>query len=78
MEGEFLLIIERASIQVTRSCDQEEGHSGRRGRGHVRKNVPKLLTKMLKICFERFRNVVSAHTVLLGHFNRTKRIYKGE
>lgn len=77
MEKEFLLIIEKASIQVTRTRDQEEGHVGRKGRGFVQENMPKQLTKMLQICFERFRGVVSAHTVLLGHFKRTKETYKG-
>ena len=78
MEREFLLIIERASIQVSRKYDQEQGRTGvRRGRGYVRDNVPKLLTKMLKSCFVRFQNVVEAHEVLLGHLNRVKRMYKG-
>lgn len=79
MEKEFLLIIERASIQVTRSHDNEVGNTGRRrGRGYVKENVPKLLTKMLRTCFKRFHDVVEAHGVLLGHFQRVKRIYKGE
>lgn len=78
MEKEFLLIIERASIQVTHSYDLEEGHTGRRGRGLVRENVPKLLTRMLQSCFERFRHVVAAHCVLLSHFQQSKRIYKGQ
>lgn len=77
MENEFLLIIEKASIQVTHARDQEEGHVGRRGRGFVRENLPKQLTKMLQICFERFRAVVSAHRVLLSHFQKTKQTYKG-
>lgn len=77
MEKEFLLIIERASIQVTRSHDNEVGNTGRRrGRGYVKENVPKLLTKMLRTCFKRFHDVVEAHGVLLGHFQRVKRIYK--
>lgn len=76
MEKEFLLIIEKASIQVTHTRDQEEGAVGRR-RGLVRENMPKQLTKMLQICFGRFRAVVSAHCTLLGHFQRTKRTYKG-
>lgn len=78
MEKEFLLIIEKASIQVTRTRDQEEGQGGRKGRVIVRENMPKQLTKMLKLCFERFRGVVSAHEVLLSHFQRTKRTYKGQ
>ena len=77
MEKEFLLIIEKASIKVTRSRDQEEGLVGRRGRAFVRENMPKQLTKMLQICFERFRAVVSAHEVLLSHFQHAKRMYKG-
>ncbi len=79
MEKEFLLIMERASIQVTRSYDNETGITNRRkGRGYVRENVPKLLTKMLQICFEQFHHVVYSHRVLLTHFNRTKRTYKGK
>lgn len=78
MENEFLLIVEKASIQVTRTRDQEEGHVGRRGRGPVRENVPKQLTKMFQICFERFHAVVLAHRILLSHFQRTKRTYKGQ
>ena len=77
MEREFLLIIEKASIQVTHTRDQEEGHVGRKGRGFVRENQPKQLTKMLQICFGHFRGVVSAHGKLLGHFHRAKRTYKG-
>ena len=49
---------------------------GRRPRKVDIENQPRLLTKLLQICFERFRNVVSAHSVLLGHLQRTKRIYK--
>lgn len=78
MEKEFLLIIEKASIQVTRTRDQEEGQGARRGRVVVRENMPKQLTKMLQICFERFHAVVSAHEVLLSHFQHTKRTYKGQ
>jgi hypothetical protein len=78
MQREFLLIIEKAAIQVSRTRDAEEGHTGRKGRGYVKENLPKQLTKMLHICFERFRAVVSAHSILLGHFQRTKRTYKGE
>lgn len=78
MEREFLLIIERASIQVSRSYDQEEGHApGRKGRGYVWENVPRLLTKMFQICFRRFRHVVDAHSILLLHLHRVKRTYKG-
>ena len=77
MEKEFLLIIEKAAIQVSRLRDQEEGLVGRKGRGYVKENLPKQLTKMLQICFERFRAVVSAHSTLLGHFQRAKRTYKG-
>ena len=39
-------------------------------------NSPKLLTKMLKMCFQKFQNVVSAHSVLLVHLHRAKRVYK--
>ena len=77
MEKEFLLIIEKAAIQVSRIRDQEEGHSARKGRGYVKENLPKQLTKMLQICFERFRGVVFAHNTLLTHFHRAKRTYKG-
>ena len=55
-----------------------KGQGGRRGRVVVRENMPKQLTEMLQICFERFRAVVSAHEVLLSHFQRTKRTYKGQ
>jgi len=77
MESQFLLIIERASIQVSRAQDQEEGQRGRKGRGYVKENVPRLLTKMLQICFARFQNVVHAHEILLTHLQRVKRMYKG-
>lgn len=77
MEKEFLLIIEKAAIQVSRIRDQEEGHLGRKGRYYVKENQPKQLTKMLRICVEQFRAVVSAHSTLLGHFQRTKQTYKG-
>ena len=78
MEKEFLLIIEKASIQVTRTREREEGHVGRKGRGFVQENLPKQLTKMLQICFDRFRGVVAAHTILLKHFEKTKKTYKGK
>lgn len=78
MEREFLLIVERASIQVSRARDMEEGQRGRKGRGHVKENVPKLLTKMLQSCFVRFQCVVHAHQVLLAHLHRVKKMYKGE
>ena len=42
----------------------------------VRENQPKLLTKLLQICFERFKNVVQAHGVLLTHLQRTRNVYK--
>lgn len=63
------------------SAEQEAGQrvgikGGRRPRKVDIENQPRLLTKLLQICFERFRNVVSAHSVLLGHLQRTKRIYK--
>ncbi len=41
----------------------------------ARDNNPKLLLKLLQICFERFRSVVSAHGVLLSHLQRSKRVY---
>ena len=78
MEKEFLLIIEKAAIQVSRTRDEEEGHMGRKARGYIKENMPKQLTKMLQICFERFRTVVSAHSTLLEHFKRAKRTYKGQ
>ena len=45
-------------------------------RGVVRENQPKLLTKLLQICFERFKNVVQAHGVVLSHLQRAKKVYK--
>lgn len=66
------------SVKMIRS-DQEAGFSGGRSRGVVRENQPKLLTKLLQMCFERFKNVVQAHGVLLGHLQRTRNVYrKGE
>ncbi len=41
----------------------------------ARENNPKFLLKLLQICFERFRSVVSAHGVLLSHLQRSKRVY---
>ncbi len=56
----------------------EQEAMGLLGQGKKRKtlaNSPKLLTKMLKICFQKFQNVVSAHSVLLVHLHRAKRVY---
>ena len=62
-------------VKTVRS-DQEAGFSGGRSRGVVRENQPKLLTKLLQMCFERFKNVVQAHGVLLGHLQRTRNVYR--
>ena len=56
--------------------DQEAGFTGQRMRGVVRENQPKLLTRLLQICFERFKNVIQAHGVLLSHLQRTRNVYK--
>lgn len=76
MQREFLLIIERASIQVIRSAEQQLGLPTQGRRKVARENQPRLLLRLLQICFERFRNVVSAHSVLLGHLLRARKVYK--
>ncbi len=56
----------------------EEEAMGLLGQGKKKQvliNSPKLLTKMLKICFQKFQDVVSAHSVLLVHLHRAKRVY---
>ncbi len=56
----------------------EQEAMGLLGQGKKRKaltNSPKLLTEMLKKCFDKFKNVVSAHSVLLVHLHRAKRVY---
>jgi exocyst complex component 4 len=72
MKREFVLIVERESIRVTRQEEQEAGPLGRRA---LRDNNPKLLRKLLSNCFAKFHSVVQAHTVLLSHLHRAKKVY---
>lgn len=69
MEKELFLVIERAALAVTRQADQELS---------TKLNQPKLLTRLLQVCFEYFRNVVQAHKVLLIHLHQTRRAFKGQ
>ena len=41
-------------------------------------NQPKLLARLLQVCFEHFRNIVQAHKVLLTHLHQTRRAFKGQ
>ncbi|CAI8041439.1 Exocyst complex component 4 [Geodia barretti] len=75
MKREFVLIVERESIRVTRQEEQEAGPLGRRA---LRDNNPKLLRKLLSNCFAKFHSVVQAHTVLLSHLHTAKKVYNGE
>ena len=44
----------------------------------LRENNPKLLRKLLSLCFTKFHSVVQAHAVLLSHLHRAKKVYNGE
>lgn len=60
-----------------RRAEQEAGPLGVRGRA-LRENNPKLLDKLLSLCFAKFHSVVQAHAVLLFHLHRAKKVYNGE
>ena len=60
------------------SVDREEQEVGPLGRRPLRDNNPKLLLKLLSHCFAKFHSVVQAHTVLLSHLHRAKKVYNGE
>ena len=58
-------------------AEQEAGPLGVRGRT-LRENNPKLLDKLLSLCFAKFHSVVQAHLVLLSHLHRAKKVFNGE
>lgn len=74
MDREFLLVVERASVHVTRVAQEETSVLSQRAR---RGNRPELLVRLLHYCFERFRNIVAAHSSLLVQLNRARRTFKG-
>ena len=57
---------------------REEQEAGPLGRRALRDNNPKLLRKLLSNCFAKFHSVVQAHTVLLSHLHRAKKVYNSE
>lgn len=56
-------------------AEREAGPLGVRA---LRENNPKLLRKLLSLCFTKFHSVVQAHAVLLSHLHRAKKVYNGE
>ena len=56
-------------------AEQEAGPLGLKA---LRENNPKLLRKLLSLCFSKFHSVVQAHAVLLFHLQRAKKVFQGE